>query len=233
MAMLALVVTATAVAACRSRVPDMAGLPAQVDFNFHVRPILSDKCFACHGPDDRARKGGLSLHTRDGAFAELATGHRAIVAGRPGKSELVRRITSTDPAVMMPAPASHLSLSELEKATLVRWIEQGADWQPHWAFTAPRKPALPTGADVDGLASPIDRFVTARLRGTGLTPQPEAARETLIRRVTIDLTGLPPTLAELDAFLRDRSPHPYENVVDRLLADSDIDALRAGLRALS
>ena len=218
MAMLALVVTASAVAACRSRVPDMAGLPAQVDFNFHVRPILSDKCFACHGPDDRARKGGLSLHTRDGAFAELATGHRAIVAGRPGKSELVRRITSTDPAVMMPAPASHLSLSELEKAMLVRWIEQGAEWKPHWAFIAPRKPSLPTGADVDSLANPIDRFVTARLRGTGLTPQPEAPRETLIRRVTIDLTGLPPTLAELDAFLRDRSPDAYEKVVDRLLA---------------
>jgi hypothetical protein len=218
LAVIAVAATATAAGACRSRVPDMAGLPAQVDFNFHVRPILSDKCFACHGPDDRARKGGLSLHIREGAFAELVTGHRAIVAGRPGSSELVRRITSTDPAVQMPTPDSHLSLSDLEKATLIRWIEQGAEWKPHWAFIAPRKVPAPAYHDVDGRSNPIDAFVSARLRGTGLTPQPEAPRETLIRRVTIDLTGLPPTLAELDAFLRDRSPDAYEKAVDRILA---------------
>ncbi|HTV01021.1 MAG TPA: DUF1549 domain-containing protein, partial [Luteitalea sp.] len=215
---LAIAATLTGLTGCQSKVADMAGLPAQVDFNFHVRPILSDKCFACHGPDDRARKGGLSLHVKEGAFAELATGHRAVVAGRPGSSELVRRITSTDPAVLMPTPDSHLSLTDVEKATLIRWIEQGAEWKPHWAFTAPTKPALPTGADVDGLANPIDRFVTARLRGSGLTPSAEASRETLIRRVSIDLTGLPPSIADLDAFLKDRSPNAYEKVVDRLLA---------------
>ncbi len=214
----ALVASLFALAACQSRVPDMAGLPEQVDFNFHVKPILSDKCFACHGPDDRARKAGLSLHTQEGAFATLPSGRRAIVAGDTGDSELVRRIMSTDPAVMMPAPASHLTLSDLEKATLTRWIEQGATWTPHWAFMAPKKPALPTGSDIGDVRNPIDAFIRAGLRGTGLTPAKEASRETLIRRVSMDLTGLPPTLAELDAFLADTSPDAYEKLVDRLLA---------------
>jgi hypothetical protein len=204
--------------ACRPSAPVVAGVPTQVDFNFHVRPILSDKCFACHGPDDRARKGGLSLHTMEGAFATLATGRRAVVPGNVGKSELVRRILSTDPAVMMPVPDSHLSLSEIEKGTLVRWIEQGATWTPHWAFVAPKKAPLPTGPDIGAGRSPIDAFVRAGLRGTGLTPSPEASRETLIRRVSIDLTGLPPTVAEVDAFLADTSATAYETVVDRLLA---------------
>ncbi len=205
-------------AACTSRVPDMEGLPEQVDFNFHVKPILSDKCFACHGPDDRARKAGLSLHTREGAFATLASGRQAIVAGDPADSELVRRIMSTDPAVLMPAPSSHLTLDDLEKATLVRWIEQGATWTPHWAFLAPEKPEVPTGRDIGEVRNPIDAFVRAGLRGTGLTPAKDASRETLIRRVSMDLTGLPPTLPEIDAFLADRSPDAYERVVDRLLA---------------
>ena len=213
-----LAISLLASVACQSRVPDMAGLPEQVDFNFHVKPILSDKCFACHGPDDRARKGGLSLHTKEGAFATLASGHRAVVAGDTGDSELVRRITSTDPAVRMPTPDSHLSLTELEKATLVRWIEQGATWTPHWAFITPKKPALPAGEDIGAVRNPIDAFVRAGLRGTGLTPSKEASRETLIRRVSIDLTGLPPTTADIDAFLADRSADAYAKVVDRLLA---------------
>ncbi|WP_234800589.1 DUF1553 domain-containing protein [Luteitalea pratensis] len=193
-------------------------MPEQVDFNFHVRPILSDKCFKCHGPDDRARKGGLSLHTRDGAFATLATGRRAVVPGNTGKSELVRRILSTDPAVMMPQADSHLELSDVEKATLVRWIEQGATWTPHWAFVPPKKAPVPSGSDLGTFTNPIDGFVRADLRGTGLTPSPEASRETLIRRVSIDLTGLPPTIAEVNAFLADRSADAFEKVVDRLLA---------------
>ena len=204
--------------ACGPRSPAMAGLPEQVDFNFHVRPILSDKCFSCHGPDDRARKGGLALFTREGAFATLPSGRRAVVAGSTRKSELVRRILSTDPGVMMPTPDSHLALTDLEKATLVRWIEQGAEWTPHWAFVAPKKAALPTGADVAGLSNPIDAFVRAGLRGTGLSPAKPAAKETLIRRVSIDLTGLPPTVSEVDAFLADTSANAYEKVVDRLLA---------------
>jgi len=213
----ALFATLLAAAACGPTVPVVAGVPAQVDFNFHVRPILSDKCFACHGPDDRARKGGLSLHTRDGAFATLATGRRAVVPGNARKSELVRRILSTDPAVMMPQPESHLALNDIEKGTLVRWIEQGAAWTPHWAFLAPTKAAVPTGRDIGAVDNPIDAFVRAGLRGTGLRPSPEASRETLIRRVSIDLTGLPPSLAEVDAFLADRQPGAYARVVDRLL----------------
>lgn len=205
-------------AGCRSHVPDMPGLPAKVDFNFHVRPILSDKCFACHGPDDRARKGGLSLHTREGAFATLPTGRRAVVAGEVGESELVRRIRSSDPSVRMPTPDSHLTLDELEKATLVRWVEQGATWTPHWAFAVPEKRPLPTGDDIAPGMHTIDAFVRAGLRGTDLTPAPEASREAWIRRVSFDLTGLPPTVAEIDAFASDRAPNAYETVVDRLLA---------------
>ncbi|MBA2353337.1 MAG: DUF1549 domain-containing protein, partial [Acidobacteria bacterium] len=216
-----LALAATAVlstAGCRSRVPDMPGLPAVVDFNFHVRPILSDKCFACHGPDDRARKGGLSLHTRDGAFATLPTGSRAVVGGDVDDSELVRRILSTDPTVLMPTPDSHLALDPVEKATLVRWIEQGAAWTPHWAFVGPQKRAVPQGDGSPAHVQPIDAFVRTGLRDTGLSPAPQASRETLIRRVSFDLTGLPPTVAEIDAFLADQSTDAYAKVVDRLLA---------------
>ncbi len=130
----------------------------------------------------------------------------------------MRRILSTDPAVMMPVPDSHLTLTDVEKATLVRWIEQGATWTPHWAFVAPKKSPVPTGPDLGPFTNPIDGFVRAGLRGTGLKPSPEAPRETLIRRVSIDLTGLPPTMAEIDAFVADRSADAYEKVVDRLLA---------------
>ncbi len=214
----ALAVLLAAATACGPSAPTIAGVPEKVDFNFHVRPILSDKCFSCHGPDDRARKGGLSLHTKEGAFAVLPSGHRAVVPGRTGRSELVRRILSTDPAVLMPLPSSHLVLNEVEKAILVRWIEQGATWTPHWAFVAPTKPSVPDGEDLAALSNPIDRFVRAGLRGTGLSPSAEASRETLLRRVSMDLTGLPPTLDEIDAFLADTSPRAFETVVDRLLA---------------
>ncbi len=143
---------------------------------------------------------------------------RAVVAGDTGRSELVRRILSTDPKVMMPAPDSHLALTDIERATLVRWIEQGAEWKPHWAFIPPTRPAAPK-TRTDGWArSDIDRFVLATLESHGLSPSPEAPRETLLRRVSMDLTGLPPTLADIDAFVADQSPNAYERVVDRLLA---------------
>ena len=212
-------VTAVVVLGVRGRQPPQAaGVPAVVDFNFHVRPILSDRCFKCHGPDDRARKGGLRLDTQDGAVARLPSGRRAIVAGSRWRSELVRRILSTDPDVVMPVPDSHLTLDDREKAILVRWIDQGADWQPHWAFTPPSKPAVPPAADERAGAAEIDAFVLAKLREQGLEPAALASRETLIRRVSFDLTGLPPTLPEIDAFLADPSPEAYEKVVDRLLA---------------
>src|SRR5215208_5268996 len=120
--------------ACAPKAPEVTGLPEVVDFNFHVRPILSDRCFKCHGPDDRVRKGGLRLDTRNGFFTRLASGHTPVVPGSTRRSEMVRRILSTDPAVMMPAPDSHLTLTDTERAVLVRWIEQGAVWKPLWSL---------------------------------------------------------------------------------------------------
>ena len=196
----------------------VAGVPDVVDFNFHVKPLLSDRCFKCHGPDDRARKAGLRFDIRDAAFGELPSGRRAVVAGDTRRSELVRRILSTDPKVMMPAPDSHLALTDVERATLVRWIEQGAEWKPHWAFIVPTRPAVPPTKTSGWARSDVDRFVLATLESKGLAPSPEAPRETLLRRVSMDLTGLPPTLAEIDAFVADHSPDAYERVVDRLLA---------------
>lgn len=210
--------TAMSTSGCRSSAPLVAGVPDRVDFNFHVRPILSDRCFKCHGPDDRARKASLRLDLKDAAFGDLPSGRRAIVAGRPGRSELVRRITSTDPKVMMPTPDSHLTLDEVEKAILVRWIEQGAEWKTHWAFIRPVRPELPDVRTKNWGRNEIDRFVLATLEAKDMKPASEADRETLIRRVTFDLTGLPPTVEEIDKFLGDKAPDAYERLVDRLLA---------------
>ena len=204
--------------ACRRQAPPIAGVPDRVDFNFHVKPLLADRCFKCHGPDDRQRKGGLRLDVQASALATLESGHRAIVPGSTSKSELVRRITSTDPKVMMPAADSHLTLDEVEKATLIRWIEQGAEWKPHWAFIPPAAPALPAVAASGWARGEVDRFVLAALEAKGWKPSPEAPRETWLRRVSFDLTGLPPTPAAIDAFLGDRSADAYERIVDRLLA---------------
>jgi hypothetical protein len=204
--------------ACGRRAPDVAGVPPVVDFNFHVKPILSDRCFKCHGPDERTRKASLRLDRKEVAFGELPSGHRAIVPGRPGSSALVSRILSTDPKVLMPAPDSGLSLTEYEKAVLVRWVEQGADWKPHWSLIPPRRSPVPAVRQAAWPRGEIDRFVLATLESKGLTPSPEAPRETWLRRVTIDLTGLPPTLTEIDDFVADRAPDAHEKVVDRLLA---------------
>jgi hypothetical protein len=206
--------------ACRSAPagPPPPGVPDRVDFNFHVKPILSDRCFACHGPDDRARKAGLRLDIREQALAELESGRRAIVPGKPDRSELVHRIYSTDPKQTMPEPSSHLTLDDTERAILRRWVEQGAEWKPHWAFIPPSKPGVPKPSRANWGVNEIDRFVLAMLESRGLAPSPEADRETLLRRVSMDLTGLPPTIAELDEFLSDTSAGAYERAVDRLLA---------------
>ena len=204
--------------ACAPKPPDVKGLPDVVDFNFDVRPILSDRCFKCHGPDDRVRKAGLRLDTRNGPFTKLASGHTPVVPGSTRRSELVRRILSTDPAVMMPAPESHLTLSDTERAVLVRWIEQGAVWKPQWSLIPPVKASPPRVTDARPGHNEIDAFVVSALARHGLKPAPEADSETLIRRVTFDLTGLPPTLDEIDAFVRDTSPDAYARVVDRLFA---------------
>ena len=184
-----------------------------VDFNRDVRPILADTCFACHGPDEKARKADLRLDNRADALAA-----KAVVPGKPGEAELVRRITSTDPAEKMPPAKSGKKLTPAQVETLRTWVAQGAEYKGHWAFIPPVRPAVPAIKAAGRVRNPIDAFVLARLEKEGLKQSPEADRPTLIRRVTLDLTGLPPTLAEVDAFLADKSPDAYEKVVDRLLA---------------
>ncbi|MBC3790294.1 hypothetical protein FH603_781 [Spirosoma sp. LMG 31447] len=213
--------------ACRSSVEKPAdviaaeaSLPEKVDYNLHVKPILSDRCFACHGPDKAKQQAGLRLDTPEGAYEALAkSGHKAIVPGDLAASELFHRITSTDPDKVMPTPESNLSLNAEEKALLLRWIEQGGEYKEHWSLIAPTMPEVPTVKDAAKWAkNDIDRFVLARQEARKLKPTPEADKTTLLRRVSLDLTGLPPTPAEVDAFLADTAPNAYEKVVNRLLA---------------
>ena len=192
--------------------------PATVEFNRDIRPILSDRCFACHGPDEANRKTALRFDTEEGAFTELAGGGFAIVRGEPEKSGMLRRITSDNEAVRMPpAYLGHDKLSDREIDLIRRWIEQGARWQKHWSFVPPKRPQLPRVKRQDWPRNPIDSFILRRLEREGLSPSPEADQVTLIRRVTLDLTGLPPTPEEVDAFLNDNSADAYERMVERLL----------------
>jgi hypothetical protein len=188
-----------------------------VDFQRDIQPLLSDRCFHCHGPDEKVRKAGLRFDTEDGAFRER-DGKRVIVRGKSAESEVIRRITSGDPAERMPPLESNRALSPREIESIRRWIDEGAPWGRHWSFVAPVRPDLPAVKRSDWPRNPIDAFILARLERDGLEPSPEAPRETLIRRATLDLTGLPPSLEEVDAFLEDRSPDAYEKVIDRLLA---------------
>jgi hypothetical protein len=187
-----------------------------VQFNRDIRPILSENCFQCHGPDRHQRKADLRLDLEAEALKDLG-GHRAIVPGRPLESELHRRVTTSDPDDVMPPPKSGLKLTAAEKELLSRWITQGAKWQGHWAFVTPTAPSLPPMRRAGWARNPIDQFVLARLEREGLKPSTEADRATLIRRVSLDLTGLPPTPADVAEFLRDPAPDAYEKVVDRLL----------------
>jgi hypothetical protein len=188
-----------------------------VDFNRDVRPILSDKCFKCHGFDDKIRQAGLRLDTREGQRATLESGAVAVIAGKSGQSELVQRINAADPEERMPPASTGKHLTDAEKKTLARWIDQGADYQPHWSFVPPARLAAPEVKHAVAVRNPIDRFVLAQLAQAGLAPSPPAERVTLIRRVTLDLTGLPATPAEVDAFLADNADGAYERLVDRLL----------------
>jgi hypothetical protein len=186
---------------------------AAIDFTRQIRPILAENCFACHGPDDKARKAKLRLDTKAGAL-----GHDGlIVPGKADESELIARVTSKEPTEHMPPPKSGKKLTAEQVELLRKWIDAGAPWSEHWAFVAPKLPALPNVKDAAWAKEPIDRFILARLEAEGLKPSPQADRVTLLRRVTFDLTGLPPTPAAVDAFLADRSPDAYEKVVDRLL----------------
>ncbi|MBL9134288.1 MAG: PSD1 domain-containing protein [Verrucomicrobiales bacterium] len=195
--------------------------PPSVDFNRDIRPILSDKCFACHGPDDHERKGGLRLDLRDAAVAPAKSGTRAIVPGQPEASELIQRITTTDADDHMPPASTGKTLTETQIDLLRRWITQGATFRDHWAFVSPQRPPVPrpsaSAAGPSAVVHPIDAFIEDRLRREDLTPLPQATPTTLVRRATLDLTGLPPTPEEVDAFLADSSPKAYEKLVDRLL----------------
>jgi len=188
-----------------------------VEFNRDIRPILSDACYRCHGPDSAQRKADLRLDTEDGAKADLG-GHQAIQPGQAGSSELVRRITSDDPDERMPPPDAGPRLTEKQVALIRRWIDDGARWQKHWAYIAPQRPPLPNVKNTAWPRNEIDHFVLARLEHEGLAPSPTTDNVTLLRRITLDLTGLPPTVAEVEAFLADGSPDAYEKNVDRLLA---------------
>ncbi|GAB4016736.1 DUF1553 domain-containing protein [Spirosoma koreense] len=194
-------------------------LPEPVDYNLHVKPILSDKCFFCHGPDKNSQKAGLELATREGALAALkkAKGKHAIVPGDLAGSEVYHRIITADEHDMMPPKASNRVLTNYEKAVLIKWIEQGAEYKPHWALMKPQKSVLPTVSNKRWPQNEIDYFTLRKMEEKGLSPSPQADKETLLRRVSLDLTGLPPTPEETDAFLTDSSPNAYEKVVDRLL----------------
>jgi hypothetical protein len=189
-----------------------------VDYNRDIRPILSNVCYKCHGPDAQHREAGLRLDVKAAAFAQLESGARAIVPGDLKESQLVYRITAHDADERMPPPSSGRTLTAKQIALLTAWVAQGAVWKPHWAFVAPQRPAEPKVQHVAWARSPIDRWILARLEAEGLPPSPPADPLTMIRRVTLDLTGLPPTLGEIDAFSADPSEHAYENLVDRLLA---------------
>ncbi|MCI0456630.1 MAG: PSD1 and planctomycete cytochrome C domain-containing protein [Gemmataceae bacterium] len=189
-----------------------------IDFSRQIRPILSDNCFRCHGPDEKERKAKLRLDIKEGAFKELRNGGFAIVPGKSAESELIARITAHDPSERMPPPKTNKRVKPEQVELLKQWIDQGAPWSEHWAFVAPKRPPLPRIANASWPRNALDHFILARLEKENLNPSPEADRVRLIRRVTFDLTGLPPTPAEVDAFLADRSPSAYEKVVDRLLA---------------
>ncbi len=191
----------------------------KIDYNFHIRPILSDRCFKCHGPDANKREANLRLDTEAGAYAALKDNPaaHAIVKGKPELSEVYLRITTKDSTQLMPPPESNLKLSEDEITLIKKWIEQGAEYKPHWAFIEPQKVKLPD-ADEDWIINEIDHFTYSRMRSNGLKPNEEASKEVLLKRVFLDLTGLLPTVKEQEAFLADASENAYEKVVDKLLA---------------
>ncbi len=194
---------------------------ADVDFDRDIKPVLSRNCFQCHGFDPAQRKGGthgLRLDNAAGATEDLGSGTAAIVPGHPEKSELVERITSQDPDEQMPLKASGKKLTPHEIVLLTDWIKQGAKYSQHWSYVKPVRPPLPAIADKAWPKNPIDYFILARLEKELLKPSPEADRNTLIRRVSLDVTGLPPTPAEVVEFVADKSPEAYEHLVDRLLA---------------
>ncbi len=195
-------------------------LPDKVDFNYHIRPILSDRCYACHGPDANKREAGLRLDLEKEAYALLkdTKGMHGIVPGKPDKSGVYLRLISEDPEMRMPPVKSNLSLNEYEIKLIEKWIRQGARYEKHWAFLPPKKSPLPQVNDREWVKNEIDAFVLEKMEAHHLTPSEMANKENLLRRVCTDLTGLPPTLEQMDHFLADNTPDAYEKMVSKLLA---------------
>ena len=201
--------------------PGVSGLPPEtpakpVDFDRDIRPILADNCFACHGPDAKQRMANLRLDQKEALFADRG-GYRIVTPGKPAESKIYQKISSTDPGVRMPPFYSERKLTPAQIELIKRWIDEGAKYEQHWSFVPPQRPPVPSVKQSNWPRNPIDNFVLARLEREGLKPSPEADKATLLRRVTFDLTGLPPTPAKLDSFLADKSPDAYEKRVDQLL----------------
>ena len=196
-----------------------ASLPENIDYNFHIKPILSDRCFACHGPDEAERKADLRLDVEEEAFKALASGDgKAWHKGNPEGSISIQRMISDDPEKVMPPPETNLKLSDKEIATIAKWIDQGAEYKEHWSFTAPIKKDAPDEVAENWVnTNEIDPFIFRKIKENNLTASGEADRERLLRRVYMDLTGLPPTVAQIDQFLSDSQEGAYERVVDQLL----------------
>ncbi len=215
-----LAVGATLLGACRRTTdpaqPATAAVAplARVDFNQHIQPVLSEYCYQCHGPDPGGRKAGLRLDRAKDAYAGGTNGP-AIRPGQPDQSPALQRMLSHDPDQVMPPPDLHKTVPAEDIARVRQWIAEGAVYQDHWAFLTPVRPTPPA---VAGAADPVDAFIRARLQRAQLAPSPEADRRTLIRRVSLDLTGLLPTPAEVEAFVNDPASNAYDTVVDRLLA---------------
>jgi hypothetical protein len=201
---------------CGVRAVAVAG-ETPIHFARDIRPILSENCYPCHGPDESNRKADLRLDARAGAFADRG-GYALITPGRPDESPLYFRISTETPRLHMPPPASGRTLTVEQIQAIRRWIEEGATWVEHWSFIPPSRPTPPAVRDAKWPRNPMDNFILARLEAEGLRPANRADRRTLIRRVTLDLTGLPPTREEVRQFLADESPDAYEKLVDRLLA---------------
>src|SRR6266498_2621884 len=199
------------------------GAASTVHFNRDIRPVLSENCFACHGPDANRRKAGLRLDTKEGIFERTAKHEPAVVPGKLEKSELWRRIAATDPDDVMPPPKSHKTLKPEQKELFKQWILAGAPWQGHWAYIKPERPLVPESSKFKVQSSkfkvrnPVDAFVLAKLHDKGLKPAPEADRRTLARRLSLDLTGLPPKPEVVEAFVKDRAPDAYEKLVKQFM----------------
>lgn len=215
--------------ACTANIPEevqlaSVDLPEQVDFNYHIKPILSDRCYKCHGPDANQRQADYRLDLAATAFSETNGEHSQaaynLSSGNLAKSEVFHRITAQDAEYMMPPPDANLSLSNREKALITRWIEQGATYKPHWSFVPPKKEELPTVKATDWPQQPLDYFILNKIEKKGLTASAKANKTTSLRRITLDLTGLPPSPTEIDHFLKDDSADAYEKAIDRLLATS-------------